>query len=206
MRSSEPWSRQDSREGTMKTGETRIIAERDGVVLRHAAEDDLSRLDEVTIICYEPIAASFIEIVGLAFYDGTRLHPELDWRDSKTKQVRDTYQQHPDWVWVLEKDGYIFGFVTFGIVAERNMGFLDNNGVLPDYRGKGWGTFMYRHVLQHFRNHGIRFVWVETDLDEPHVPARRAYEAVGFDRQQRIVIYRQDLAQHNPGSELVPWS
>jgi ribosomal protein S18 acetylase RimI-like enzyme len=60
---------------------------------------------------------------------------------------------------------------------------------------------MYRHVLQYFRNQGIRFVWVETDLDEPHVPARRAYEAVGFDRQQRIVIYRQDLAQRNPGSE-----
>lgn len=185
----------------MKTDEPHIVAERDGVVLRHATRGDLSRLDEITIICYEPIADSFIDIIGQEFYKGTRLDPESDWRDSKTQQVRGTYQQHPDRVWVLEGDGHVFGFVTFGLVPERNMGFLDNNGVLPEYWGSGWGTFMYRHVLQHFRNQGIRFVWVETDLDEPHVPARRAYEAVGFDRQQRIVIYRQDLGQRNPGSE-----
>ena len=188
----------------MNTAEAHVIAERAGVVLRHATGSDLQRLDEITIICYEPIAASFIDIVGQEFYKGTRINPESDWRADKMKQVRDAHERHPDRVWVLEEKGYVFGFVTFGIVAERNMGFLDNNGVLPEYRGKGWGTFMYRHVLEHFRNEGIRFVWVETDLDEPHVPARRAYEAVGFDRQQRIVIYRQDLARRNPGSDLIP--
>lgn len=187
----------------MNVDESQIVAERDGVILRHVASDDLPRLDEVTIICYEPIAASFIDIAGQEFYMGTRLDPESDWRDDKIKQVRDAYKRHPDRVWVLEENGYVFGFVTFGIVAERNMGFLDNNGVLPAYRDQGWGTFMYRHVLQRFRSEGIRFVWVETDLDEPHIPARRAYEAVGFDRQQRLVIYRQDLEQRNPGSEPV---
>jgi len=105
-------------------------------------------------------------------------------------------------VWVLEEAGQLFGFVTFDIVPGRQVGFFDNNGVLPEKRGQGWGTFMYRHVLQHFRATGIRFVFVETDLDEPHIPARHAYEAVGFDRQQHIVIYRQDLDRYNPGSEL----
>jgi hypothetical protein len=41
---------------------------------------------------------------------------------------------------------------------------------------------------------------VDTGLDPPHIPARRAYEAVGFDRQVPVVEYWQDLEQRNPGS------
>ena len=179
-----------------------IIAEREGVLLRHAADVDLPRVDEITIICYAPIVASFVEIVGETFYEGIYGSPEAGWQARKIKQVRDIYQAHPDQVWVLEESGEVFGFVTFEIVPERRLGIFDNNGVLPEKRGQGWGTFMYRHVLRHFRERGIRFALVGTDLDEPHIPARHAYEAVGFDRQQRIVIYRQDLDQRNLGSEL----
>ena len=179
-----------------------IIAERESVVLRHATDADLPRLDEITIICYAPIVASFVEIVGEECVKGIYGNPDFDWQARKTKQVRDLYQEHPDHVWVLEEAGQVFGYVTFEIVAGRPVGFFDNNGVLPEKRGQGWGTFMYRQVLQHFRDQGIRFVFVETDLDEPHIPARQAYEAVGFDSQQRIVIYRQDLDRRNPGSEL----
>jgi len=179
-----------------------IIAEREGVILRPAADGDLPRVDEITIICYAPIVASFVEIVGETFYEGIYGSPEAGWQARKIKQVRDIYQAHPDQVWVLEESGEVFGFVTFEIVPERRLGIFDNNGVLPEKRGQGWGTFMYRHVLRHFREQGIRFALVETDLDDPHIPARHAYEAVGFDRQQRIVIYRQDLDQRNPGSEL----
>jgi ribosomal protein S18 acetylase RimI-like enzyme len=156
----------------------------------------------ITITCYAPIVASFVEIVGADGVRGIYGNPDFDWQARKTKQVRDLYQEHPDHVWVLEEAGQVFGYVTFDLVPGRSVGFFDNNGVLPEKRGQGWGTFMYRQVLQHFREQGIRFVFVETDLDEPHAPARHAYEAVGFDRQQRIVIYRQDLERHNPGSEL----
>jgi hypothetical protein len=41
-------------EDVMKTEKAQIVAERDGVVLRHATADDLSRLDEIIIVCYEP--------------------------------------------------------------------------------------------------------------------------------------------------------
>lgn len=61
---------------------------------------------------------------------------------------------------------------------------------------------MYRHVLRHFREQGLRFAFVDTGLDDPHLPARRAYEAVGFDRQAPVVEYRQNLTRNNPGSEI----
>lgn len=79
----------------MNTAEAHVIAERAGVVLRHATGSDLQFLDEITIICYEPIAASFINIVGQEFYRGTRLRPKSDWRADKMKQVRDAHERHP---------------------------------------------------------------------------------------------------------------
>ena len=59
---------------------------------------------------------------------------------------------------------------------------------------------MYRQVLSYFRQQGLRFAHVDTGLDPVHIPARRAYEAVGFDRQVPSVEYWQDLAQNNSGS------
>jgi hypothetical protein len=59
---------------------------------------------------------------------------------------------------------------------------------------------MYQHVLDHFRQQGLRYAHVDTGLDPAHIPARRAYESVGFDRQVPIVEYWQDLSANNPGS------
>jgi len=59
---------------------------------------------------------------------------------------------------------------------------------------------MYRHVPERFRAEGLRYAHVDTGLDDAHVPARRTYEAVGFDRTVPTVEYWQDLSQRNPGS------
>ena len=40
----------------------------------------------------------------------------------------------------------------------------------------------------------------DTGLDPAHIPARKAYEGVGFDRQIPSVEYWQDLGRNNPGS------
>ena len=56
------------------------------------------------------------------------------------------------------------GFITFSTVAKCSLGELDNNGVHPDYAGKGWATYMYRTVLNYFREQGLRFAFVETEI------------------------------------------
>ena len=83
---------------------------------------------------------------------------------------------------MLDDDGRVFGYVTFWLFPERSYGHLDNSAVDPARRVEGWATFMYRHVLDHFRSLGLRYAHVDTGLDDAHIPARRAYEAVGFDR------------------------
>jgi len=188
----------------MNESQVPIIAERNGVILRRAQDSDLPSLDEIVVVCYTPIHDSYVQVVGKECARCLRRNPELDWTVEKTNRVRKVYEDHPDCVWVLEKDGAIFGFVTFAIHRERNRAWIEENGVLPEHRSQGWATFMLRHVLQHLRREGIRFVSVEVDLDDVHRPARRVYEAVGFDRQHRIAIYHQDLERHNPGSTLKP--
>ena len=188
----------------MNAARSHIIAKKDGVILRRAKDSDLPRLDEIVVVCYTPIYDSYVQIVGEECARGLRRNPDIVWTVEKTNRIRKTYEDSRKSVWVLEKDGVVFGFVTFTVYRERNRAWIEENGVLTEHRGQGWATFMLRHVFQHLRREGIRFVSVEVDLDDVHRPARRAYEAVGFDRQHRIAIYHQDLEQCNPGSMLKP--
>ena len=188
----------------MNAAKAHIIARKDGAILRRAQDSDLPSLNEIVVICYTPIHDSYVQIVGEECARGLRHNPEVDWTVEKTNRVRKAYENQPDGVWVLEQGGVVFGFVTFTVHRERNRAWIEENAVLPEHRGHGWATFMLRHVLQHLRGEGIRFVSVEVDLDDVHRPARRSYQAVGFDRHHHIAIYHQDLEQYNPGSTLKP--
>lgn len=134
-------------------------------------------------------------MLGQELYEAVRHEPELTWEERETAQNRRLFDPHPDSVWVLERDGRVFGYVTFWLVPDKSHGHIDNNAVHPDFVGGGWATFMYRAVLRHFRSLGLRYGHVDTGLDDAHIPARRAYEAVGFDRLVPTVEYRQDISK-----------
>ncbi|MGY5872811.1 MAG: GNAT family N-acetyltransferase [Candidatus Thorarchaeota archaeon] len=177
-----------------------IIVEKDGLVLRQAQMSDMSSIDEITIICYTTIAESWIEMQSEAIAEALR-DPSITWQERKTKQNHDLFAEHPEWVWALEQNSSIIGFVTFRINYERGLGIIDNNGILPKYAGKGLGKFMYRYVLDYFKKERLNVAFVETGLDDPHIPARKAYEAVGFDRSAPVVFYWQDLRRKPPESQ-----
>ena len=159
-----------------------VVAERDGVVLRHAREDDLQAIDALTARGYAAIQQSFVTMLGEDLYETVQADPEQTWAERKCGQNRRLFTEHPDQVWVLDADGEVVGFVTFWLLPERRYGHLDNNAVAEAWSGGGWATFMYRAVLDRFRELGLAYAHVDTGLDDAHIPARRAYEAVGFDR------------------------
>ena len=169
------------------------IAEREGVVLRRAHEEDLPEIDRLTAIGYAPIQESFVAMLGEDCYEAVQADPEQSWDERKAAQNRRLFSEHPEQVWVLDADGRMIGFVTFWLFPERHYGHLDNNAIEPERAGEGWATFMYRHVLEHFRELGLRFAHVDTGLDDAHIPARRAYAAVGFDRSVPSVDLWQRL-------------
>ena len=177
-----------------------IIGRRQDTVLRVATDADLEAIDQLTVEGYRPIQESYVSMLGEDCYESVRQQPELRWDERKTRQNRDLFAEHPDQLWVLDRDGDVFGFVSFWIFPTQSYGHIDNNAVRADEAGHGWATFMYRHVLDHFRERGLRFAHVDTGLDDAHIPARRAYEAVGFDRAVPGVDYWQDLTAGNRGS------
>jgi ribosomal protein S18 acetylase RimI-like enzyme len=159
-----------------------VIAERHGVVLRAARDEDLPAIDRLTAAGYAPIQASYVAMLGGDCYEAVQADPGQSWEERKTQQNRRLFAEHPDQVWVLDDGSRVFGYVAFWLFPDRAYGHLDNNAVDPARAGEGWATFMYRAVLEHFRSLGLRFAHVDTGLDDAHIPARRAYEAVGFDR------------------------
>lgn len=176
-----------------------ILAEQDDLILRTAILEDFHSIDEITIICYTAIHESWVELQSQSVYEALR-DPNATWQERKTKQNHDLFDTHPERVWVLEKNSDIIGFVTFKIDLEKGFGLIENNGVLPQHAGQGLGKFMYRYVLDYFRKQGLKVAIVETGLDDPHIPARKAYEGVGFDKSAPIVLYWQDLRKDNVGS------
>ena len=179
-----------------------VVGTKGAAVLRHAAREDLAAVDALTVESYRAIQKSFVAMLGEECYDAVRLEPELSWEERKIQQNRRLYDEHPEQLWVLDEDGDVFGFVSFWLFPDKSYGHIDNNGVRADRTGQGWATFMYRSVLDLFRERGLRFAHVDTGLDDAHIPARRAYEATGFDRQVPTVDYWQDLSLRNPGSTL----
>ena len=154
-----------------------MIARRGAAVLRHAREADFPAIEFLTVRGYASIQESFVSMVGEEI---ARMLQQGPWEERKHAQNRRLFAEHREQVWVLEDAGGVFGYLTFWLFPEY--GHLDNNAVDPTRAGQGWATFMYRAALDRFRSLGLRFAHVDTGLDDAHIPARRAYHAVGFDR------------------------
>ncbi|NHI84231.1 MAG: GNAT family N-acetyltransferase [Candidatus Thorarchaeota archaeon] len=175
------------------------IAVQNGTILRFANREDLFQIDSITAVCYKAIHESWKILQGEDIYDILN-DPKESWQERKNAKNHELFTEHPEWVWVLKSANGIIGYVTFRIQSEKHLGIILNNGILPEHTGKGLGTFMYRHVLRYLREHDVQVAMVEVDLDDAHIPARRAYEAVGFDRVNKIALYWQNLQRDYPES------
>ena len=134
-----------------------IIAEREGAVLRHAREEDLSAVDALTVAGYAAIQESFVAMLGEDLYDAVQADPGQTWKQRKAAQnllARAGPQLRPSRQQRRRR-------------ATRGPGLGDVH-VPPRARPLPRA----RAALRACR-HG---------LDDAHIPARRAYEAVGCDR------------------------
>lgn len=161
----------------------------DTFTIRPARDEDLDRVAEIARSAWIRIHDSFRRILG------EELHAVLcaDWADRKEGEIRRFWRDHPEGMFVVERDGDVLAFVTFRMDEGTRIGTIGNNAVDPAAQGQGIGTRMYEHVLDHFRQHGMKYACVHTGLDEGHAPARRAYEKAGFDIAKPDVTYYKYL-------------
>ena len=158
--------------------------------IRPFRPEDLPRLCEIAVRAWEPYFDACRALMGDELFDAA-MGP--DWRAEKSRQIEDFCQKQPHWCLATELDGEVVGFITYHLNHDRELGVIGNNAVDPGYQSRGFGTELYRRVLEIFRGEGMRFAKVHTNLDEAHAPARAAYEKVGFVQMVPMVEYYRSL-------------
>lgn len=149
------------------------------LVIRPYGDADYQRVLEVCIAAFEPIHKGFETVLGpriFALQYG-------DWKEQYAKTLsRISTRNRKCKVYVAELDGEIAGFVFVLLDKDRKCGEIGLNAVDPQYQGQGIATAMYQFALDDLKRRGAEIACVGTGGDAAHAPARRAYDAAGFDR------------------------
>ena len=147
------------------------------VVIRAFEAADFSHLDEIRRLAFEPVFASFRQIVGPDIAAVAFATAEAE-QSAHLKSLCDA--DSPGRVFVAVLRDVLIGFVAVSLNHEEKVGEIGLNAVHPDHAGQGVGTALYDYALAFMRTEGMLVASVGTGGDESHAPARRAYEKAGF--------------------------
>jgi RimJ/RimL family protein N-acetyltransferase len=160
------------------------------ISIRKFAPDDLDAALDIAVEAWAPIYEGYREQLGAEMFEA--FYP--DWEERKRRNIRASCMgTNGDAVCVAESGGVVVGFVSYRIDAGSKCGTIGNNAVRPSHHGQGMAQSMYLHVVKLMRECGVEFVKVETGGDPAHLPARKAYEKVGFATALPSVTYFMKL-------------
>ena len=104
------------------------------------------------------------------------------WQARQTADVASLLDTEQENVWLAFQGNELAGFVGIRIHPEDQMGEIHIVAVSPDRQRQGIGRKLMEFAEQTIRASGMTMVMVETVGDSGHEPARRAYEAFGYER------------------------
>jgi len=84
-------------------------------------------------------------------------------------------------------DGRMIGFCSWDPRGAPRSVIVGHNGLLPAYRGFGYGSGQIRRMLEIFRERGYVTATVTTGDEDFFVPAQRMYAACGFTETRRFL-------------------
>lgn len=158
--------------------------------IREWNENDLERVMAITVAAWTPVYDGYRKALGPAIFDAVH----ADWEERKKRSILHSCRQGGGVaVYVVEIEGDVAAFIGYRIDTERKCGVIGDNAVDPAYQGRGIASEMYRFVLGKMKERGMTVAAVVTGGDEAHIPARRAYEKVGFDKVVPSVRYYMRL-------------
>jgi GNAT superfamily N-acetyltransferase len=149
------------------------------LVVRPYAKADYRRVLDICIAAFEPIHKGFEQTLGSQIFE-LQYH---DWRWQYAKTISGIPTTGDESrVFVAELDGIVAGFVFTMVDKKRKTGEIGLNAVDPAMQGKGIGKAMYAFALEDLKERGAEIACVGTGGDFAHARARKAYEAIGFDK------------------------
>lgn len=104
------------------------------------------------------------------------------WQTRQTAEVSDLLENEPENIWLAFVEGDPVGFIGLRLHPDDQMGEIHIIAVSPSHQRQGISTALMRHGEDYIRASGAKMIMVETIGDSGHAPARRAYEAFGFER------------------------
>jgi ribosomal protein S18 acetylase RimI-like enzyme len=147
--------------------------------IRRYRTEDRDAVLEICIAAFTPIHEGFEAALGQDIF-------QLQYKDWKQNYatIIDGIDIDDDMtvVHVAEREGTIVGFIFTSMDAPKATGEIGLNAVLPELQGQGIGRSLYEFALEDLKRRGAKAAYVGTGGDAAHAPARRAYEAAGFDR------------------------
>lgn len=143
--------------------------------IRPASEQDRTPLIEMVWAAFEPIFASFKQIMGDAF---AVVYP--DWRKTQREMIESFYKDEKWNSYVAEVDGVVAGLVVYVLNHETKVGDVELLMVHPEYQRQGIGAALNEFALQKLKEGGMQVATVSTGGDPSHAAARRSYERAGY--------------------------
>ncbi|MFC1961402.1 GNAT family N-acetyltransferase [Chloroflexota bacterium] len=156
--------------------------------IRPYIDADLDAIVKLSLLAFEPVFASFAEIMGPEIYP--LVYP--NWRKSQARDVAETCQDTAKISTVVaEINGAVVGFLCYTLREKDSTGEIYLLAVHPDYQNHDIGTKLNNHALQEMQAAGMTRAEVATGGDDSHAPARRSYEKTGFTALPLVRYYKK---------------
>lgn len=117
------------------------------------------------------------------------------WRARQRADISTVLDEEPENIDVAISGSQVAGWVCTRLHPEDRMGEVCVLAVDPDLQRRGIGRALLDHSTRRAKSAGMSMVMVETGDDPGHEPARRAYEADGFERWP-VARYFKNLSGH----------
>jgi ribosomal protein S18 acetylase RimI-like enzyme len=157
------------------------------LTIRPLSHADIEPLKELAVSAWEPVFASFQQVLGAKIY--SLLYP--DWRQGQrdaVAQVCADTERFTSLVAVV--DNSIVGFIAYTIDTAEQSGEVELLAVHPDYQNHGIGTRLNSYALDEMKARGVCLAVVATGGDSGHAPARRSYEKAGYTGLPLVRYYK----------------
>jgi predicted N-acetyltransferase YhbS len=153
--------------------------------IRPFQKKDLNDVVQLTLLAFEPVFASFRQILGPKIYP--LIYP--DWQKRHAEGVEKLSTNEKISFWVAEMDGEVIGFIAYEL-KEDQTGEVQLLAVHPEHQNHGVGTELNAFALQKMKESGIKLAVVATGGDDSHAPARKSYEKAGYTGLPLVRYYR----------------
>ena len=145
---------------------------------------------ELSMRAWEPVFPLVRQAVPPFVYDA--FYPS-GWRERQRQDMAAVLDGEPENVAVALEGARPVGWVCTRLHPEDDMGEVYVLAVDPAHQRRGVAGALMTHSFDRARAAGLQMVMVETGDDPGHEPARRAYEAAGFERWP-VARYFKDLS------------